>query len=152
MFEVEKDQANLVSSNIKGKPLYHLPVLDIDLPAALVPSSQKDHYHLYIEKEVEEGSYFRLLDALAECGIIEKGYADASKAKGGTFVRVPGVTKPWIEQAQERAVVGTPDPVEAMRQHALGRAVAFGGRPRGLGRTSAQLRWLEARLLEEGSN
>ena len=99
---MDKDQANLVSSNIKGKPGFHAPVLDIDLPAALVPSSQKDHFHLYIDVEVPEEKYFALLDALADCKIIERGYASASKAKGGTFVRPPNVKKPWVEQANVR--------------------------------------------------
>ena len=71
----------------------HRPVLDIDLPAALIPSSTPGHFHLYIDKQMTTSAYVRLLDALAEAGIIEQGYASVSEVRGYTSVRLPWVTK-----------------------------------------------------------
>lgn len=68
-------------------------VLDIDLPAQLVPSSTPGHFHLYIDKEVPTDKYMRLLEVLAEVGIIEEGYKEASIARGFTAVRLPWIKK-----------------------------------------------------------
>lgn len=73
---------------------FHKPVLDIDFPAALLPSSTVGHYHLYLDKEVIWDDYVDLLKALAKCGIIEQGYANASIDRGHTAVRLPWVKKP----------------------------------------------------------
>lgn len=72
----------------------HRPVLDIDLPAQLVPSSTPGHFHLYLDVEVEHENYMLLLRTLALCGIIEPGYASASQERGYTAVRLPWVKKP----------------------------------------------------------
>lgn len=96
--------ANVVSSRIVQEPNpwfdldlkptpMHAVLLDLDVPAYLVPSSREGHSHLYIDVPVQEEAYFKLLDALAECQIIERGYAAASKKKGGTFLRLPWVKK-----------------------------------------------------------
>lgn len=84
--------ANLISSLAEdGK---HYPVLDLDLEARLVPSSTRGHFHLYLDGlALEWDVYVRLLDALADTGVIERGYAEASKARGQTLVRVPGVPR-----------------------------------------------------------
>jgi hypothetical protein len=71
----------------------HRPVLDLDLPAQLIPSSTPGHFHLYLDREVEHEPYMRLLDALADCGLIEDGYRNASRDRGYTAVRLPWVTK-----------------------------------------------------------
>lgn len=79
--------ARLVSSKLpSGK---HLFAVDIDMPAALVPSSTKGHYHLYIDHEMTWETYERLLLALADAGLIEHGYADASISRGATHLRTP---------------------------------------------------------------
>ncbi len=39
-------------------------------------------------------TYVTMLDALAYAGIIEPGYAEASKARGFSAVRLPWVSKP----------------------------------------------------------
>lgn len=75
---------------------FHKPVLDIDFPAALLPSSTEGHYHLYLDKEVIWDDYVALLKALATCGIIEQGYANASIERGHTAVRLPWVKKPVL--------------------------------------------------------
>ncbi len=98
------DGANVVSSLIATEPnpwfdtaleptRMHAVLLDLDVPAYLVPSTREGHSHLYIDVHVQEESYFKLLDALADCHVIERGYANASKKKGGTFLRLPWVKK-----------------------------------------------------------
>jgi hypothetical protein len=81
---------------------WHLPVLDLDYDAHLEPSTTPGHFHLYLDHHVEHDKYMKLLDALADCGLIEWGYADASKVRGATFVRVPGVVKGEDLSANER--------------------------------------------------
>jgi hypothetical protein len=103
--EVESvDDATLVSSvsMVMGGEAWHLPVLDLDYEAHLEPSSTPGHYHLYLDRHVEHDKYMRLLEALADCGLIEWGYYDAGKKRGATFVRVPGVRKGVDLPASER--------------------------------------------------
>lgn len=75
----------------------HRPMLDIDFPAALVPSSTPGHFHLYLDKPMPAKKYFDLLVALAEAGIIEEGFANASIERGYTSLRLPWVKKPPVE-------------------------------------------------------
>lgn len=85
------DEANLVSSLTEdGK---HMPVIDIDLPVRVEPSTTEGHYHLYIDKELTSGQYDRLLWAMEVAGIIEKGFYNAWQARGMTMVRKPGEKK-----------------------------------------------------------
>ncbi|WDS52143.1 hypothetical protein SEA_UTZCHIPS_37 [Microbacterium phage UtzChips] len=72
----------------------HKVILDIDLPAKLVPSSTEGHFHLYIDHEVAWDYYQELLWAMARCGLIEDGYASASVARGHTAARMP-----WVQKA-----------------------------------------------------
>lgn len=71
----------------------HTPVLDIDVPASLVPSSTPGKHHLYIDVPMSWDDYCKLLDVMAEVGILEPGYVSASKARGFTAVRLPWVRK-----------------------------------------------------------
>lgn len=82
-------QPDLVSSH--GSDGLHYPVLDIDHPCHVRPSETPGHFHLYIDKGVEWEKYEALLVALADAGIIERGYANASIERKGTFVAV----RPW---------------------------------------------------------
>lgn len=83
------DQADLVGSDLKGSSDIHMPVLDLDVPAALWPSATPGHTHLYIDVKVPWKKYVALLNALAAAGIIEVGFADASINRGFSSVRVP---------------------------------------------------------------
>lgn len=85
------EDAEVVSSEIGGGA--HAPVLDIDVPAYLVPSSTPGHTHLYIDCAMSWRQYKRLLRALANAGIIEKNYLTASLVRKHTAVRVPWVKK-----------------------------------------------------------
>ncbi len=87
----DSHEANLISSRCtSGK---HAPVIDIDVPMYVVPSSKLGHGHLYIDKEITWAQYTRILKALASAGIVEEGYLEASMERGFTAVRPIGVTK-----------------------------------------------------------
>ena len=106
------DQANVVSSRQRkssftfntdaepGEEIFtdkgqlHTPVLDMDIPATLVPSSTPGKNHLYLNAPMTWDQYCKLLDVLAEVGILEPGYVSASKARGFTAVRLPWIQKP----------------------------------------------------------
>lgn len=89
--QVRRSKAKLVSSLCRDG--LHAPVLDIDFPAQLVPSSTEGHFHLYLDKKMDWKSYKKLLKALYKAGIIEKEYYKAMKRRGSTMVRLPGVAK-----------------------------------------------------------
>lgn len=87
----EDAPANLIGSKLPNGN--HAPVLDLDFPAHLVPSTTEGHFHLYLDKEVSWRQYSSLLWALREAGLIEDGYYKASIAREQTLVRIPGVKK-----------------------------------------------------------
>lgn len=84
-------EANVVSSEAEDG--LHYPVIDIDFPAYVVPSSTPGHVHLYIEKGLPWAVYSKLLIALADAHIIQEGYLNACLQRHMTFVRLPWVTK-----------------------------------------------------------
>lgn len=91
--EVECDdstagEADIIASRIAGSDM-HTIMLDIDLPAILVPSATPGNSHLYIDHPVSWDKLSNLLDALADAGVIQPGYAAASKARGYTALRLP---------------------------------------------------------------
>lgn len=100
----DQGQATCVTSRIRGmlvdgQELFlsgelHRPVLDIDIPIKVVPSSTPGHFHLFIDHFMEWKDYEKLLWALAAAGIIEEGYVHASVRRGHTSVRLPHVRKP----------------------------------------------------------
>lgn len=81
--------ANLITSLSEEHPGWHLPVIDLDYQAHLVPSRTPGHFHLYLDTPVEEEDYWKLLRVMAECGLIEYGYYGASKQRGYTAARIP---------------------------------------------------------------
>lgn len=87
--------AEVVSSEIGDNA--HCPVLDIDIPAYLVPSSTPGHSHLYLDHPMTWRQYKRLLRALGRAGILEKGYVKASIQRQHTSVRVP-----WLKKEKPR--------------------------------------------------
>lgn len=97
---LESIKPNLVSSRLfwpnstyAASPM-HSPVLDIDFAARLVPSSTEGHFHLYLDGlTLGWPEYKKLLKALADAGVIESGYYDASVRRQMTCVRPPGVMK-----------------------------------------------------------
>lgn len=83
----------LLDVDLDTRKGYHRPVLDLDVPAFLVPSSTPGHSHLYIDRLLNWDAYRQLLTALGRAGIIEDGYVGASIARGHTAVRLPWVPK-----------------------------------------------------------
>lgn len=90
------DQANIITSEVANSTL-HAPVLDIDIPCALIPSSTPGHFHLLIEKPLSWRGYRRLLKALGRAGIVEHQFVKASLVRGYSSVRVP-----WVKKAREQ--------------------------------------------------
>lgn len=92
------DEANLVSSEVDHRwAKDHKPVLDIDFPAWLVPSSTEGHFHLYLDKEMSWDQYKKLLNALADVGILQEGYVNVSIERKATHVRLPWIKKHTVE-------------------------------------------------------
>jgi hypothetical protein len=76
----------------------HAPVLDLDLPHRLVPSTTEGHSHLYLDVPMSWRQYKRLLKALAKAGVLEQGYVEASLYRRHTAVRMP-----WVKKAAPQA-------------------------------------------------
>lgn len=85
---VSSESASLFSFESK-----HMVMFDVDIPMAVVPSSTPGHQHVYFDTYVPKEKLFELLDVLADCGIVERGYAQASRARGFTALRLPWVRK-----------------------------------------------------------
>lgn len=81
-----EDAANLIGSLTKTG--LHAPVLDIDYPARLVPSSTPGHFHLYLDVEIPWHRYALALWALSVAGLIEPGFFRAAMARKLTFARL----------------------------------------------------------------
>lgn len=91
-----KDATVITSREVfekNGTSEWHQVVLDIDVPVKVLPSSTEGHHHLYIRHDMPWEDYVKLLDVLAEIGLVEEGYVEASKREGFTSVRLPWVTK-----------------------------------------------------------
>lgn len=87
-------EPTVVTSLIDGKAGgWHAPVIDLDIPHVWVPSSTAGHGHLYLDHVLSWGRYLRLLEALADAGVVERGYVSASEARGYTAVRLPWIKK-----------------------------------------------------------
>lgn len=93
-------EANVVTSLIKGTDVphdkysgMHNPVIDIDVPVHLVPSTTPGHGHLYFEHAMPWADLKKLLEVMVEVGLVEPGYLGASDFRGHTCVRLPGLKK-----------------------------------------------------------
>lgn len=89
---VRYDEANLISS-LSSNTTWHRPIIDIDIPAALVPSSTPGHNHLYIDCLISSHAYGALLTALEAAGIVQGGIVRQFNLLGETVVRAPHVKK-----------------------------------------------------------
>lgn len=84
--------ANLVSSrDAKGE--MHWPAIDLDVAAHLVPSSRYNHSHLYINRKIEWSKYLRILEALCDAGLYNKGCLEFAKKHKMTLLRTPWTIK-----------------------------------------------------------
>lgn len=91
------DEATVITSEIADGSGRHKVVIDLDLPAHLIPSSTPGHFHLYVDHVLEWHEYEDLLNALAVAGLVEPGYVGASVARGFTAARLPWVKKGGAE-------------------------------------------------------
>lgn len=89
-------KGNVITSLVANNVTHHKLIIDLDLPAKLVPSSTPGHFHLYVDHEIEKDAYFGLLAALVRAGLVEPGYLGASESRGYTAVRLP-----WIKKEAE---------------------------------------------------
>lgn len=103
--------AQLVSSEVKGQPGMHAPVIDLDFPAHLYPSRTPGHFHLWLDKPMTWREYKALLKALYKAGVIERGFYVMSVKRGKSFLRVPvvpgkrfyyGTTRPDLGETADR--------------------------------------------------
>jgi hypothetical protein len=98
--------ANVVSSNyLNPEGDTHRPVLDIDFPAKLIPSSTPGHFHLYLDRSMPWADYEKFLRVCGEVGILEPGYVSVSVERKHTAVRVP-----WLKKGM--------NPADALRGYA----------------------------------
>jgi len=100
------EDANLVSSFTERG--LHKPVIDLDVPARLVPSKTPGHFHLYIDVEMEWDDYSELLWALAKAGIVEQNYVAASNVAGMSFVRTAPDQRPERDARQDQQTTRQP--------------------------------------------
>lgn len=94
-------EANVSTSIREDAPDHHALLIDLDVPAWLVPSSTPGHSHLYVDVKIPTPTYYALLDALADARVIQRGYANSSKHRGGTALRLPWVKKPTTTAVPE---------------------------------------------------
>lgn len=114
----ELSDANVVTSVVAPEPrsdpeffqdwsqATHKPILDIDLPVVVLPSSTPGHHHLYIDKAMTWEQYFDILTALATAGVIEEGYLNAAERRLHTAVRLP-----WVKKVADRPAEPENDPL-----------------------------------------
>lgn len=85
---------NLITSRLdNGK---HMPVIDLDIDHFYIPSRTQGHGHLYLNVEVEEELYLKLLKVLLECKIIGEGNLNQMLVAGHTSTRLPLDWKAFI--------------------------------------------------------
>lgn len=90
----DKYNANLVSSLCNnGK---HQPTLDIDLPCKLVESKTPGHYHLYIDHDLTFDQYKRLIDVMADIGLVGEGIRMQMENRGMTCLRTRPNEKKYV--------------------------------------------------------
>ncbi|WP_405056999.1 hypothetical protein OG474_30215 [Kribbella sp. NBC_01505] len=93
------DDAEVVMSQIVGTDKHTL-MIDLDVPATLIPSTTPGHSHLYIDVKTDWPMALQVLEALADAGVVEPGYVRASEARRCTTLRLPWVRKKRPEAVQ----------------------------------------------------
>lgn len=100
--------AHVMSSKIRSRELEqndrHAVALDLDVPAALIPSSTPGHSHLIINKALPWEDYRELLEVLEKVGILQPGYVANSIKRKATFLRLPWIRKGVEEMSRQEAV------------------------------------------------
>jgi hypothetical protein len=84
-----RDAADLVGSRSVIGDDMHWPAIDIDHRIRAVPSGSPGCNHLYIDVPMHWKKYKKLLKALVEAGLVEKGYYKMAKKNKETHLRLP---------------------------------------------------------------
>lgn len=86
---------NVVTSKLQseGDSDWHMPVIDLDFPCDLVPSSTPGHFHLYVDRITGHEAYRKVLEAMVEAGWVQRGVLSGFDYRGFTAVRLPWVSK-----------------------------------------------------------
>ena len=71
----------------------HRVLLDLDVPHVYIPSSTEGHGHLVIDVPQDWENLNKLLQLMGDMGILQYGYVDATKSRGESWLRAPGVSK-----------------------------------------------------------
>lgn len=71
----------------------HYPMLDLDFPVHLFPSSQEGHYHSIMEKPLSYDQYDKLIKVMTEVGLLNPCTYDRFKQRNQTRLRAPWVLK-----------------------------------------------------------
>lgn len=71
----------------------HRVCIDLDMDAALIPTTTPGHHHLIIDHEMSWEDYKKLLDVLLDVGLIQPGYHRASIERGASWLRCPWTPK-----------------------------------------------------------
>ncbi len=70
-----------------------MPFIDFAVPVKLVPSSSKNHFHVYLDVEMSWEEYQKLLEEMLDLGLLGADWVKmAIKQKMTTLIR-PGLTK-----------------------------------------------------------
>lgn len=83
-------------------------MLDIDTPHVYWPSSTTGHAHLVINSDLSHDAIIEVLTVLNKHGIIQQGVLEATKDRGFTAIRLPGIRKEskfdnaWFYDAEMR--------------------------------------------------
>jgi len=85
------EQSTIIGSKTPGGK--HKPMIDLDFGVEVVNSSTPGHNHLYIDKDLTEDQYIKLLTTMVEVGLVQPNVLEALKKRGQTHLRLPGVKK-----------------------------------------------------------
>lgn len=67
---------------------YSTSISPFSCNVTLVGSSTEGHFHLYIDSLLDTKTYMTLLEAMAQVGVVEWGYFEASSVQGRTCLRI----------------------------------------------------------------
>lgn len=75
-------------------PSFNWMTINFCVSVSLVGSSTPSHYHLYLDKEMSQVDYRKLIEVFVDCGILQQGILRRFNTSGQTFLRPPGHIKP----------------------------------------------------------
>jgi hypothetical protein len=90
---VANEDAVLVTSALHESCTLHAPVIDLDIEHVYYETSTDGHAALLLNVPLTPTQHDQLLDVLLDCGIIGKGFREASRRRGYASMRPPWVKK-----------------------------------------------------------